>query len=334
MRRLGQPFKKPNSKAWWLRWTDPVTKKRPAKSFPTKKLADHFRNILYYRLNTDVFIGVINIRLSQAIKEYLDRYDLRNLSKASKIDVQATLNRFIKFTGDTGTKSLSQQHFDSYLRWRKNSISPWTLNKDIGNLKALVNWACKARYINIDIELRKIKTPRIQHKALTTEQIRCLFSRCPSPAWRCRILLSLVTGLRRADVDGLALADLDLKAATLDTHSQKTGKTYIGRPLPTSAMPELRSYVEQLPDGQAKLFTDKNVRKEWDKIRNGSGITRQDFRRTFSTLIQRTGSIGSAQNLLEHYDSRTTTDFYTDTELILRWKVNQLPVAAWLEHNP
>ena len=47
--------------------------------------------------------------------------------------------------------------------------------------------------------------------------------------------------------------------------------------------------------------------------------------------MQKIGSIGSAQNLLEHSDQRVTEEFYTDQELILRWKVNQLPVRQWLK---
>ena len=93
MRQLGKPFKRPGRKGYWLRWTDPVTHKRLAKAFPTKKLAEHYRTILYYRLNAEVFVGVINVPLSQAIDEYLAKYDLRNLSRTTKIDVQATRQR-------------------------------------------------------------------------------------------------------------------------------------------------------------------------------------------------------------------------------------------------
>jgi len=105
----------------------------------------------------------------------------------------------------------------------------------------------------------------------------------------------------------------------------------LDRPIPTSAIDELRSYLNGLDRGQLRLFEDTNVRKEWEKIRGDTGITRQELRITFSTLIQKIGSISSAQSLLEHHSSKTTTDFYTDQELILSWKVNQLPVREWLK---
>lgn len=331
MKMIGKPFKRPDRNGYYLRWTDPVTHKRLTKTFHTKKLAEHFRQILYYRLNADVFIGAINIPLSEAIKEYLEKYDLRNLSPNSKQNANITLQRLLKLLGDTGTKYISQKHFDHYIKTRSPTVAPRTLNKDIRNLKAFVRWANKTRYIKTEIELYKVKTPPLMNrKALTTEQIRELFRACPNPAWRCRILLSLVTGLRKSDIDSLLVAGLNLKQATLDSQSQKTGKAYIGRPLPKAAVSELKRYIKSLFEGQVRLFADINVRKVWEKIRGDTGITRQDLRRTFATYIQKVGSIGSAQNLLEHYDSRTTTEFYTDQELILRWKVNQLPVKSWL----
>jgi hypothetical protein len=62
-------------------------------------------------------------------------------------------------------------------------------------------------------------------------------------------------------------------------------------------------------------------------------ITRQDLRVTASTLMQRIGSIGSAKTLLQHSSTKTTGEFYTDEEVVLRWKVNQLNplIREWLK---
>ena len=210
-------------------------------------------------------------------------------------------------------------------------FSNYTINKNIGRLKTFFNWMKENKYHNGNITLAKLKTPKRIVKALTTKQIRALFKACPSKAWRIRILLSLVTGLRKSDIDSLLVSQINLQSATIDSKSQKTQKVFMGRPLPRSATGELHSYIKSLSKRQVRLFEDVNVRKNWDKIRGDSGITRQDLRITFSTLIQKIGSLRSAQTLLEHFDDRTTTEFYTDTELILRWKVNQLPVEEWLK---
>ncbi len=331
MKMIGKPYKRPGKAGWWLRWTRPGTKKRLAKSFPTKGLAVHYQHILYTQINSDVFVGVIDIPISEAIDKYLEKYDLRGLSETTKVDVTATLDRFVKSTGNIRTKHLGQAHFGSYLLDRKGSVASHTLNKDIGNLKAFARWATKNKYIKNEIELTKVKTQPSNRKALTTKQIRGLLKKCPTATWRVRILLSLVTGLRKDDIDRLPAAAIDLKRMTLDSKSKKTGKVFIGRPLPEESRCVLAGYVRSLPRGQVKLFGDVNVRRTWEKVRGKSTTTRQDFRLTFSTLIQKVGSLGSAQDLLEHFDSRTTSEFYTDRELILRWKVNQLPVTEWLK---
>lgn len=336
MRRLGKPFRWPGKSGWWIRWTDPLTQKRVAKGFHNKGQAEHFWGILYARLNSDVITGIIVVDLSIAIEEYLETYAVRGLRKSAKTEARLTLTKFKEHTGDISTKVITQKIIDRFIVHRiESQASRWTVNKDIGNLKSFISWCQKQRYLPDGFFLKKIKVERRIVKALTTEQIRAILTACPSLAWRIRVLLSLTTGLRKNDLDGLPASSVDLKRMTLDTTSQKTGKVFVGRPLPEALKPILKNYMACL-DGTGKLFEDVNVRKEWDALRikaNLPDITRQDFRRTFATLMQRVGSIGSAQTLLEHSDSRVTGEFYTDTEMILRWKVNQLPVKEWMKSD-
>ncbi len=334
MRRLGKPFKWPGKTGWWIRWTDPLTNKRVAKNFHTKGQADHFWGILYARLNSDVITGIIEIDLPSAIAEYLETYNVRGLRKSAKTEAKLTLNKFKEHAGMISTKVITQKHIDRFIVHRiESKASRWTVNKDIGNLKSFIHWCQRQRFLPEGITLQKIKVERRTVKALTTEQIKAILAACKTQAWRVRVLLSLTTGLRKNDLDRLAATSIDLKRMTVDTTSRKTGKSYVGRPLPASLKPTLKDYMTSL-DGTGRLFEDVNVRKEWDALRLRAklpAITRQDFRRTFSTLMQRIGSIGSAQALLEHSDSRVTGEFYTDAEMILRWKVNQLPVKEWLK---
>jgi len=322
-------YQRKDRKGYYVAWRE--FGKQKSKLLPTKRLAEHFRHIKYQQLNTDVFISPIRLSWPEVKKEFLQRYDIIGLTGSTKDEAKRFLDRFEKIVMPRSSTTITQQSVDLYFLERQSqNLSPYTIKKDIGRLKTLIGWMKEKQYNFGNITFPKIRTPKLQYKALTTKQIRWLFSRCPTPAWRCRILLSLITGLRKTDVDNLNRSSIDLKAAKIDTVSKKTQKVYVNRPLPVSAIPELRSYLKSLPEKQPKLFADVNVRKAWEKLREDSGITRQDLRITFSTIIQRIGSIGSAKNLLEHYSEKTTTEFYTDQELILRWKVNQLPVREWL----
>ncbi|MFC1652559.1 hypothetical protein ACFL3F_02460 [Planctomycetota bacterium] len=46
-------YKRKNTKGWWVGWNESGIRK--TKAVPTKALADHFRQIKYAQLNSDVF---------------------------------------------------------------------------------------------------------------------------------------------------------------------------------------------------------------------------------------------------------------------------------------
>jgi integrase len=214
----------------------------------------------------------------------------------------------------------------------KADLSRWTVNKDLGCLKAFIRWLIKRNYHNGKVEINFVKAPQIVHKALTDDEIKVLLKNCPTQTWKMRILLSLCTGLRAGDIDRLEVGQIDLQHATLTSISRKTGKTYQDRPIPFKLVPTLSEYTQKLPENTVKLLPDINIRKTWEAIRLKAGlpdVTRQMFRVTFSVLIQKVGNIKTAQQLLEHYDRKTTEMFYSD-ESIIRWKIEQLPVKRWL----
>ncbi len=329
MRILGQPFKRKDRQGWWLRYTDPITKRSRKEKFPTRKLADLRRSILMQQINSEVYIGSISVALTCARDEYLKRYELLNLADASRYEASLALTRLISTIGDIPTAKLTQAHFDAFLQGHSEQVGPWTVNKTIGRLTAFLNWAShpQRRYITTQITLQKVKTPPIIVKVLTNEQIRDLIDRAPSEAWKIRILISLTTGLRKNDTDSLRIDELDMTSLTIRSVAFKTGKP-ITAPLPDKLSQPITSYIESLPKEQENLFADRNIRKAWDSFKQG--ITRQDLRKTFSTLMQTIGSIDSARELLQHSSGRTTSQFYTDRQFVLRWKVNQLPVDQWI----
>ena len=328
MRRVGKAYKRVGRSGWWLRWTCPAAGKRITKSFHNKGQADHFRKMLYAQLNSDVFVGTINTPLTLAISEYLKKYDSLGLSTAAQTEARMSLKQLTGICGaGSGTKTLSQRHVDALIAVRKSSVSIWTVNKDIANIKAFVNWGRHRtrRYFSGDIELAKLKTPQLIVTALTDQQIRALIKRSPTTAWTIRILISLTTGLRKTDVDSLTKANIDLTTKTIRLVAKKTGKI-TECPIADALIDDLAAYLDGI-DGE-RVFTDGNLQKVWDGFREG--ITRQDMRKTFSTLIQRSSGLSDAKHLLGHADSRTTDRFYTDQMLVMRWRVNSLPIDKWI----
>lgn len=330
MRILGQPYKRPGKKGYWLRWADPVTRKRKTESFPTLALADLRRSILMQQINSHVYIGCVSVPLDMARTEYLQKYATQGLSDGAYTQAELTLRQFADLVGNPQTGEITQRHLDLFVNERMKGRSRWTVNKDIGCLTAFLRWASDPgrRYITAPLKLVKVKAPPIVVRSLTNDRIHALVERAPSEAWRVRLLIALTTGLRKKDTDSLRIADLDLDTLTVRAVAIKTRKL-LTAPLPDKLAPILIAYIGGLPADQVNLFYNKNLQKVWDNFRDG--ITRQDLRKTFSTLMQLIGSISSARDLLQHSSARTTNQFYSDQDMILRWKVNQLPIEKWID---
>jgi hypothetical protein len=52
-------YKRKCIKGWWVGWYE--SGKRKAKALSTKALAEHFRQIKYAQMNSDVFTGTVTV---------------------------------------------------------------------------------------------------------------------------------------------------------------------------------------------------------------------------------------------------------------------------------
>jgi len=293
-----------------------------------------YRRKKHIALNLDVY-GGIDMDYSLAVEEYLKKYDLQGLAAASKYRAKRVLELYAAACSPRKVADITQRSVDSFIQSRIKALkSPYSVNQAIGRLKAFINWLIKRGYHRGHLDIQMMKTVRTVKKSLTTEQIRALLKACPGEIWKMRILLSLCTGLRAGDIDRLPAAGLDLKRATIDTVSKKTGKAYDARPLPDTLIPALTGYVSGLPENTVRLLPDINIRKEWDAIRLKAKlpkVTRQDMRITFSTMMQKISGLETARDLLEHSSSKITGDWYSDTEYLNKLRVNKIPIDLWLK---
>ena len=210
-----------------------------------------------------------------------------------------------------------------------------TLNKDIRNLKAFVNWCGENRYLNGDIKLKMLKEDEKPVKSLTGTQIQALLSASlPYPALRMRILLALGTGLRRGDIESWRVSDLDFENCSVTTRSKKTRKSLGSRPVPISIMAELKKYISKLPPKQDKIFKRCFNKSRWDKVRRKVSLADfkfHDLRKTFGSVLAQNGiSTVVIQKLLEHSSPDLTNKVYTNVDPVLRQAIDTMPAGDWL----
>jgi len=326
-------YKREKIKGWWVGWYE--SGKRKAKALPSKALAEHYRQIKYTQLNSDVFIGTVTVDWTQMCGEYEHSKKVAGNKDVSIYEIALTLRHFERLVGRCNSKQITQNAIDKFILDRGQETKRTTVNKDIRNLKAFINWCRENRYVNGDIKLKLLKEDERPVKSLTNTQIKKLLSAFkPYHTMRMRILLALGTGLRRGDIELLRICDLDFENSSITTRSTKTRKSMGSRPVPIPIMAELKKYVSGLDSHQEKLFVDCFKQYRWNQIRKKLDLGDfkfHDLRKTFCSVLAQNGvSTAVTQKLLEHSSPNLTNKVYTNVDPVLRHAVDQIPVGDWL----
>ena len=320
-------------KGWWIGWYE--SGKRKAKALPTKALAEHYRHIKYTQLNSDVFTGTVTVDWQQMLEEYRHDKRVAGLVEASLYEEALTLRHFERLVGRCSSKQITQHAIDTFILDRGKEVKRTTLNKDISNLRAFMNWCRGNRYVNGDVKLKLLKEDERPVKSLSTVQIKKLLSAAkPYQPLRMWIILALGTGLRREDIKSLSVSDIDFEYGSVTTRTKKTRKSMGSRPVPVPIMAELKKYVSNLDSKQEKIFKRRFNQYRWTQIRQKLGLcdfTFHDLRKTFGSVLAQNGvSTAVVQRLLEHSSPDLTNKVYMNVDPVLRHAVDQIPAGDWL----
>ncbi len=330
-------YKRTGINGWWVGWYESGCRK--AKALSSKKLAEHFCQLKYSQLNSDVFTGMVAAGWQQMCDEYREAKKVQGVTEGTLYEIALSLRNFERLVGRCSSKQITQHVMDKFILERGAEVKRPTLNKDIRNLKTFINWCKKKRYINNEIVLRELKEEGRPVKSLNDIQIKKLLVAAESyVAMKMRILLALGTGLRRGDIDSLNISDIDFERNSITTKSRKTKKSMGSRPVSVEVMAELSNYVCSLDVGQEKLFRTKFNHRKWRRICKDAGLADlkfHDLRKTFCSLLAQNGvSTAVTQRLLEHSSPNLTNKVYTNVDPVLRSAVEQLPVSDWLQRMP
>jgi integrase len=326
-------YKRKGIPGWWTGWYEGGKKR--AKALPSKALAKHFCQIKYTQLNSDVFTGTVNTDWHQMVAEYRQAKQVRGIQEASIYEAMLTLGHLKRLAGIDSSKGLTQAVLDQFILARSREIQKSTLNEDIRNLNAFLNWAAKNRFIASGLQVKKIKVPQKPVVALSPHQVKDLLSNASRyPTQRLRILLAVTTGLRRGDIETIRIGDIHFDRSTIATKNRKAGKAMAERPIPEEVVTALSNHVSALQDGQEKLFVDRFSPKKWKRICGLMGspdLKFHDLRKTFASLLAQRGvSTAVTQRLREHSSPQLTNDVYTNVDPVLREAISHLPVGEWI----
>jgi len=326
-------YKRKNIKGYWVGWYE--SSDRKSKALPSKDLAEHYKQIKYAQLNSDVFTGIISVDWQEMVDEYREAKKVQGVTEGTLYEHSLSLRNFERIVGKCNSKQITQNVIDKFILERGTEVKRPTLNKDIRNIKTFVIWCREQRYLNGKLKLKELKVEERPVKSLNDGQIKKLLTVLKQyPALKMRVLLALATGLRRGDIDSLKISDIDFEKNSISTASMKTKKCMSSRPVSAEIMSELSKYVCRLDVGQEKLFCTKFGYRKWRKICKVVGLADlkfHDLRKTFCSLLAQNGvSTAVTQRLLEHSSPNLTNKVYTNVDPVLRQAVEQLKISSWL----
>jgi integrase len=237
-------YKRKGINGWWVGWYESGNRK--AKALPSKELAEHYKQIKYSQLNSDVFTGVVAVDWQQIVDEYRESKKVQGVTEGTLYEIALSLRNFERLVGKCSSKQITQNIIDQFILKRGSEVKRPTLNKDIRNMKTFINWCRENRYLKGHLKIKELKEDERPVKSLDDVQIKKLLAATETyPSIKMRILLALGTGLRRGDIDSLKINDIDFENNSIATASRKTRKSMGARPVPAAVMTELKKCIKE-----------------------------------------------------------------------------------------
>lgn len=325
----------------YVEWYDENNRRR-SKYFGQafRKYAKEFQARKFAELNSGVLPAgdVVSVPWQGMVEQYIADKDAEGLRAASLVEIRHTLKIFADLTGITASGQMNTRMMQTFLKCRREGISPNTLNKDIRNLRTLIAWGQRRRYIG-GVEAKRVKAEGKRVRVLRSDEITTLLRACgDDQQWRMRILLAVCTGFRKSTLDRLHTSDFDLQRRAVSMVDRKTGKATSYQPLPDAIVPEIERFMRtQIAQGQVLFFKFRWSKKWYDILKDAKLSERTEFhdlRRTFGSMQADAGTpIKALQEMYNHANIETTMRHYIATsDTVKRASVNKLGenINSWL----
>jgi site-specific recombinase XerD len=297
------------------------------------------------------------MELAPVFDEFVAYLDLElNRSRQTLIAYQSDFRSFVQCLGETrreaSVEAVDRQAVRAYIAWlRQRGLSPTSVCRRVASLRSFWRYVRDAGITERDpfVRISVPKRAKPLPVCLSAEEAEALLQAAGRQtsalrAFRDTAVLSvlLFTGLRRAELLGLRLRDVDLREGTLRVEHGKGDKTRI---VPLSARPlsALRDWLELRPEC-AHDFVFLSIARRRLAPKGLAGLLRRalaracvtrprttahSLRHTCATLLLRGGcDLHSVQRVLGHRDPATTAIYLSLTLPDLHRAVARHPLAA------
>lgn len=259
---------------------------------------------------------------AEAFLTYLVEYGRHSQStiEAYKADLRI-FSRWVQDNPDVPQDPTQMTHENILAFARSLSGAPRTVQRRIGCLCSFFAFLESTGQMHGN-PARRIPLPRAGSslpKALPSADVHGLLLVALNPWERCCLWLLLGTGIRRGELAGLRLGDLDMEIGAILVHGKGNKERLLPLVPPLPAV--LRQYLSQrkglsdtlLVDGQGKPVCADRIGRRFRQLAHKAGlghVTPHCLRHTFATELVRQGTdLPTVQNLLGHACIETTRGY-------------------------
>ena len=274
--------------------------------------------------------------LSRCIQGYLE--DCYALSPGTQSVYRSHLMRFLRSVGDRAMEDVTPEVVRSFMsglrRQDGREYSAAYKHQSYRTLNTFFAWSVREGMLvaNPWDRVRRPKLPKRKSPRLKLAEVEILLQAVQetkeAPRNLAMVCLMLDAGLRRGEVVGLNMEDVDVRSAVVRVHGKGGRDREV--PLGPQAWEALRAYLAVRPaplNGTDRVFltaagtplTGNALLTLMTRLRRQTGLPKlycHLLRHTFANhFVNGGGGLRKLQKVLGHSRVRTTADFYTDPEL-------------------
>lgn len=341
---------------WWVDYADASGNRVRESSGSTRKtdaLAILEKKKTEVRENKQPILRKVRkVSFSDFVKTFLKEYQGQKgeLSEGSLKNYEILSKKLVSFFGKLTLEQISDHHIDRYVRERvqdsarglgKKKISKFTINRELGLLRLILNWAVterKLRFNPVSVRLSRRKMfdepPRTRY--FTEDELIAMLTNASEPM-KTFIFVGINTGMRLSEILGLSWTEVDIKEKTIHLPADRVKRKRARDVRLNKSMVDLLERLKMKKGDSEFVFPNpktgkpygKYISHTWHRLLKKCGIKNSgrfhDMRRTFGTMAFRAGAgVKDVQDQLGHRDPTTTLRIYAQATAEGKQKVVDL----------
>lgn len=306
------------------KYLDPKTGKRKRKRFQTLKEAKLHKSEVEARLQNKGLSAFSDLRISQAMKLYLDRFPNAN--------VRERKNHFKDFINQFGEHRVSEMNTTDLLEWfggrkSKGDLSERTMGSVRSQFFGFFEFLVDQDYIRTNpikkIKFKRFDNPRRPRVVLSVEEVLGLLGNAKtfSPEVLYPYLYTIAhTGARRGEVLRLRREDVDFKTGLIHFKQTKNGRERFVRMAPSLCKllaEQMESHNSDfvIVNKEGERLGHSELQKTINKFKHYFPVDKNwgchSFRHSFAyNFLKKGGEMYQLQAILGHRGIQTTVDLY------------------------